>query len=181
LFRIIGAALAAVAGGNETSVTIGGRLAPVLYADPGQIVGQVPYEANAGRQTPVVVTVNGASSNTATVAVVPAAPGLFPFNDSDEGVARGGTITAYLTGAGELDHSVPTGATTPQSPISRPVHEVTATLNGAPATVSFDALVPGFVSVLAVSLQAPDLPPGSYPLLITINGAASNAALIRVR
>jgi uncharacterized protein (TIGR03437 family) len=177
------------------SATIGGKQAPLLYVSPEQIDGQVPYEVTADPKAPVVVTVNGVSSSAVTVPIVPAAPGIFEFgknravvqnqddslNDADNGAAPGSTATAYLTGSGNLDNPVATGAAAPATPPSMPLNKVTATVNGLPAEVSFSALAPGFIGLLQVSFRVPDLPSGTYPLVVTMNGTLSNSALITVK
>jgi hypothetical protein len=64
-----------------TSVTIGGKEAPLVFVSPTQINAQVPYELNEGSSATVVVKVNGVNSPERTVQVVKAAPGIFQFGE----------------------------------------------------------------------------------------------------
>jgi uncharacterized protein (TIGR03437 family) len=85
----------------------------------------------------------------------------------------------YGTGAGAVIPAVPTGSAAPASPLSM-VTNVTATVNGAPATVAFQGLAPNFVGLLQVNLQVPALPSGGYLVQIVAGGAKSNSAWIAV-
>jgi uncharacterized protein (TIGR03437 family) len=67
---------------NRTSVTIGGKPAPLVFVSAGQVNAQVPYEDAGADNVPVIVTVNGVASVAGTVSVVGAAPGLFQFGNS---------------------------------------------------------------------------------------------------
>ena len=75
----------------DTSVTIGGVPAPVLFESPGQINVQVPWEVPVGLAA-VVVRTRGASSAPASITVQSAAPGLF----TDSGRLRSSTECRWL-------------------------------------------------------------------------------------
>ena len=87
-----------------------GETAPLYYVSPGQINFQVPWDAALGTGS-IVVTVNAAASNTVSVPIVSAGPGLYPVvqnypsystNSATNPVAAGGTIIAYATGSGPV-------------------------------------------------------------------------------
>ncbi len=90
-------------------------------------------------------------------------------------------VVAYLTGSGALDFPVQTGRVAGADPLSRPRAIVTATVNGQPAEVAFAGLTPAFVGLMQVNLRVPALTPGTYPLVITVGGEKSNAAMITVK
>ena len=177
------------------SVTIGGRTAPLLYVSPGQINGQVPYEVTPGTDISVVVTVNGVTSPACNVTVFPAKAGIFQFgenralvqnhnysmNDVGNGAEVGEVITAYLTGSGQLDIPIATGTAAPLSPLLRVIADVTATVNGLPADVKFAGMTPYFIGLTQVNFEVPNLPPGTYPLEVWVNGVVSNSALVTVK
>ncbi len=178
-----------------TSVTIGGKAAPLVYVSAGQINAQVPYEVAEGAAVPVVVTVNGEASTPGSVSVVAAAPGIFQFgqrravvqnadysvNTAENGAAVDSYVVAYLTGAGQVDNGVASGSAAKGDPISRPRSLVTATLNGAPVEVVFAGLTPEFVGLMQVNFKVPGLAPGTYALVVTANGEKSNAAMVTIK
>jgi uncharacterized protein (TIGR03437 family) len=178
-----------------TSITVGGKPAPLVFVSADQINAQVPYEALPGATVPVVVTVNGQSSPVANVAVMPAAPGIFQFgekravvqnsdssvNTVDNGADPGSYVVAYVTGAGEVDNPVATGSSAGSSPLSRHKATVTATINGTMADIAFAGLTPQFIGLTQLNLKVPALPAGTYPMVISVNGQTSNAAMITVK
>ncbi len=179
----------------STSVTIGGKPAALVFVSAGQINAQVPYETPQGDTVPVVVTVNGQSSPVANVAVMAAAPGVFQFgekravvqnsdytvNNADNGAAPDSYAVAYLTGAGDVDNPVATGAVAGSNPLSKHKAQITATVNGTQAEVVFAGLTPQFIGLTQVNFRVPGLPAGTYPLVISVNGQLSNSAMITVK
>ncbi|HYP07471.1 MAG TPA: IPT/TIG domain-containing protein [Bryobacteraceae bacterium] len=178
-----------------TSVTVGGKEAPLVFVSPGQVNAQMPYELTEGTSAPVVVTVNGVASPQRNVQVVKAAPGIFQFgekravvqnadfsvNTAENPAAANSYVIAYLTGGGNVDNAVNTGRPASAEPLSRPRAAVTATVGGVGAEVAFAGLTPGFIGLMQVNLKVPGLPAGTHPLLITVDGVQSNAAMITVR
>lgn len=180
---------------NGTSVTIGGKAAPLVFVSGGQVNAQVPYEVTEGETVPVIVTVNGVSSLAANVTVVAAAPGIFQFgnkravvqnddytvNNTDNPAKVGSYVVAYLTGSGRLDNPVATGTGAGSDPLSRPRAVVSATINNQPVEIAFAGMTPGFVGLTQVNLKIPNLAAGNYPLVVTVNGEKSNAATVTVK
>jgi len=179
----------------QASVTVNGRAAPLLYASPSQINFQVPWETAPGNAT-VLVTVAGATSSPATVPVKAAAPGIF-FYSSGAAIAQnhdfslntpanpaheGSYLIAYLTGSGPVTPALADGAATPSTGLVQPTTSpITATIGGINAPVLGAALTPGFVSLLQVNITVPSgLAAGSYPMVVTIGGQASNSATVSI-
>lgn len=172
------------------SVTIQSVPTPLLYASPSQINAQVPFEIGPGAAS---VMVNG-SSAAFPISVQAAAPGLFTFADNQAAVQNqdgttnspghpapaGKTISAYLTGQGAVNPHVATGAAAPADLLALVTLPVSATLGGTPAIVTFMGLSPGLAGVFQVNLIVPALASGTYPLVVTVNGVASNAGLVSV-
>ncbi|HJZ96807.1 MAG TPA: SBBP repeat-containing protein, partial [Candidatus Solibacter sp.] len=177
-----------------TSVSIDGKNIPLFYVSPTQINAQMPYEI--GPSTPVLrVTVNGVSSAPGELTEDVAAPGIFialgnraavtnadsTLNTQTNPAATGSAITIYFTGIGPLDNPVPTGAPAPlDGPLSRATLPVTVTIGGQKATVAYAGLTPGSISLAQANVVVPDLPPGDYPVIITVGTFASNGPLISV-
>jgi uncharacterized protein (TIGR03437 family) len=203
LFSVFGTNFAArqrVAGGTpwptaleDVIVKIDGRQAPLYFVSGGQINGQVPFETAPGEATVQVMAGSG-SSPEVKIQVSASAPGILLFgagravaqnpdgsvNTADNGALVGDPLVVYLTGQGLLDNPVGTGEGAPASPLSRPVLPVSAAIGGQDATVLFLGLSPGFVGLAQANLVVPDLPPGDYPVVLTIGGVASNAGTVTV-
>jgi uncharacterized protein (TIGR03437 family) len=179
------------------SLTVNGLNAPILgvYGDANQVNFQVPYETQAGAAS-IVVTVDSLVSNPVTVPVTATAPGLFlvgsspavqnypayTLNSSGNPVAAGGTIIAYLTGAGAVTPAVADGAPAPASTLTHTAILPTATIGTAAAQVSFSGLAPGFVGLTQVDITVPSaLAAGSYPLVITYSGQSTVAGTLWVK
>ncbi len=179
---------------GNAAVTINGISAPLLYVSPGQINAQVPFEVGGGSAV-LNTMLLGDISATAGLTIRGIAPGLFlsgngqaaVINDSgavnspSQPAAAGSFVAAYLTGLGQVDNIVPTGAATPATPLSQTTTPVTATIGAQKAQVTFAGLAPGFAGLYQVNLIVPTLAPGSYPLQITIGGFTSNTGLISIR
>ena len=182
-----------------TSVTVNGKPAPLVFVSPTQINAQIPYEVTtldpAFPFPAVVVTSGGVASLAAkTATILGSAPGIFQYgtnravaqnqdnsiNASDNPAKVGSTIIVYVTGGGELDNKVATGAGAGSNPLSRLLQPITVTIGGQPATVSFAGLTPGFVGLVQVNLVVPALASGSYPVVLKANAFTSNAPLITV-
>lgn len=179
---------------GEATVTVNGKAAPILYVSSSQINFQVPWETQTGNAT-VTVTVNGTVSNTITVPVTSAAPGIF-FNSSGSAIAQnhdyslntasnpahvGSYLIAYLTGSGPVTPAIADGAATPATGLVQPTSAVKVTIGGSPATVLGAALTPGFVSLLQLNISVPSgLAAGTYPMVVTIAGQVSNSATVSI-
>jgi uncharacterized protein (TIGR03437 family) len=179
------------------SVTVNGRAAPLYYVSPAQINFQVPWETATGTAS-VVVMVSGGASNTASIPVTAAGPGLFlgsdgtsavvqnypsyTLNSPSNGAPAGSTIIAYLTGSGPVNPPVATGALTPSDKLVQSTSSWGAKIGPAAAQVSFIGLTPGYLGLVQANIVVPSsLAPGTYPLTVTIGGETSNAGNITTK
>jgi uncharacterized protein (TIGR03437 family) len=179
---------------SAATLAVNGVTAPIFGAIPSQINFQVPFEVGPGTAT-LDLMANGAVMATATIEIGNVGPGLFTqagggaavlnqdysVNGSGQPAAAGSVIAAYLTGLGPVQPAVATGAPASLNSLSRTTGSVTATVGGMPATVAFSGLAPGYTGLYQVNLLVPQLPSGQYPLQISVNGVASNAAPISIR
>jgi len=110
---------------GQVTVTFDGtKGAPLLATVPGssssQINAQVPWDVlPAGTTTgsiQMVVSVNGVTSNTATIAVEASAPGIFTMNQQGTGQAA----AQVANNAGQVIFAAPSGSVT-GAPNSRPI------------------------------------------------------------
>jgi uncharacterized protein (TIGR03437 family) len=177
---------------SGTSVKIGGQDAAVYFVSPTQVNVQAP--ANISGNVNVVVTHNGVSSSPATANAVSGAPGLFTYSLGGKtypsavyngtytivgdpalygqaAKAKAGDIIAlYGTGLGPS----PAGSILSSATIFNGT--VTATLGSANAGVLGTALVA--VGEFQINIQIPSLPDGEYPLVVKVNGVATQSAVI---
>jgi uncharacterized protein (TIGR03437 family) len=175
------------------SVSVGGVLAPLLYASPGLINFQVPSSVSSG-DVSVVVNGPGGASASFSVTVTPQAPAIYQYgtnhsiaqnsdgtlnSDSAPAVA-GSVITLYMTGQGSVDDPVTDGDAAPLSPISSATATATATIGPLDAPVQFLGLAPEYAGVGQANIQVPALPTGDYPLVITVVGFVSASAVVSV-
>ena len=174
-------------------VLVNGRVSPLVYASPTQIIFQVPYATAIGEGA-VVVTVDGAPSAAAPMMVRQAAPSILTYgnnravvqhsdysiNSSANCAQQGSYVVVYLIGSGPLTNSIPTGAVTPAEPFAMSALPTTVTIGGTPAPVIFAGMTPGFVALMQVNFQIPSGAPGDLPLQVSIGGTQSNEALICV-
>ncbi len=175
------------------SVLVNGIAAPVLYESATQINFQIPWETGAGSAT-VVVSTNGFASASVNITVQAAAPELFvqgthaivqnsdySLNSSSDPAKAGGTILAYLTGAGPVSDQPADGAAAGSNPLSSVTSAVTATIGGQAAAVSFAGLAPGFVGLWQLNIVVPSgVTQGDLPLVVTVGGQSSNSANVSV-
>ncbi len=160
----------------DTSVTVGGVPAPLLYESAGQINVQVPWEVRAGPTT-VVVRSRGTSSAGVNVTIQPAAPGLFT---DQNGGAAGSVISVYFTGQGPVTTAVDDGAAPASGTIVSATLAASATIGGTTAQIEFVGLAPLYPGVAQMNLKVPALPSGVYPLIINVGGKTSNTAQLVV-
>jgi uncharacterized protein (TIGR03437 family) len=176
----------------NTTVTVNGTAVPLFYADTGQIDAQMPWEI-PGNTVATVIVKNGTSISNAAAVYVPAAatPGISVFgnnravvvnsdnvtvNNANTPAAVGDEVVVYFTGGGPVNASgkLVTGAPAPsgQSPVSGA--NPTITVGGMNASIKYIGLTPGSIGLYQANFIVPQLAKGTYPVVITIAGQASN-------
>ena len=180
---------------GQTQVLVNGTPAPLVYVSDGQINAQMPIGTPTGQAITLTVKNGSAVSNTVTLNVPPAAPGIFTTNGTQAIVQNpngslnaasaparpGDVVVAYLTGGGAVNSSSPwtTGAASPAGP-SSVASPYSLTVGGQVAQVSYVGLTPGFVGLYQANFTVPALTPGTYPVVVTVAGNASNSATLAV-
>ena len=184
-----------------SSIVINGIPAGMLYADANQINAQIPFELAPGAGSMLLTTAEGRTA-IANLQIVPVSPGLFVIPGTQHAAAQnqdltpnlaaspspaGGIVVVYFTGQGALDQKIATGAASPSSPPANVSAKVTATVGGQPATVVFAGMTPGAVGLAQANVVVPvtqadgtPLPPGDYPLVLSVGGVSAGAANISV-
>jgi uncharacterized protein (TIGR03437 family) len=162
-----------------------------------QINFQVPWELAGLSSVVMQVENNGAIGLPVTVPVLAAQPGVFAYNvggitfgvvlhanfqlaDTAHPVTGGEVVLVYCTNLGAVSPSLKDGVAGTGSEIT--VATPTATIGGAPATVSFHGTAPGFVGLYQVNIEVPKgLSATNQDLVITISGASSQPVKLPVK
>jgi uncharacterized protein (TIGR03437 family) len=92
--------------------------------------------------------------------------------------AAGSVIVVFLTGIGPVTNPVATGAGAPNSPYSVATLPKSATIGGWSAVIDFLGLTPGTAGVEQANLTVPALAPGTYAVVVTVGGVASNGPTV---
>jgi uncharacterized protein (TIGR03437 family) len=173
-----------------TSVSFDGKPAALLAVGIAQIVAVVPFEVTGQKSTQFQVTFNGQKSTAATLAVAPAAPGVFTVDGSgggqanavnQDGTANGqdspappGTLVTFLaTGGGQTNPAGVDGAlltdTLPQLLLPAAVQ-----MDGENCTDVTAAPAAGMISgIIQVTARVPGDLAGTVEAVVFIGGLPS--------
>ncbi len=202
LISVFGSGLAAITASStsvplpvslaDTSVTVNGVPAPILFESPGQINAQVPWEVTTGTAS-VVVQTRGAVSQAMQITVQAAAPGIFTngmsaaalnadgsVNSEVSPAAVSSVISGFFTGQGPVNAAIDDGAAPAAGQIVSATSSMSATIGGTPAQIEFAGLAPLYPGLAQMNVKIPALGSGLYSLIITMGGQASNAAQIAI-
>ena len=172
-------------------VQVDGIAIPLMYVAGTQINAQLPYGLQPGVHSIEVVSDNG-KVTVGTQLISAEGPGIF--TNGSQAVAQNsdGTInsdlmpatansviTVYLTGIVPMNLPV-AGGLTPSNQLYWANQGVLATLGGVPAPLLFVGLTPGQIGLAQANVQIPNLPPGSFPLVLTVGEVASNSAMVSI-
>ncbi|MBZ5582359.1 MAG: IPT/TIG domain-containing protein [Acidobacteriia bacterium] len=163
-----------------TTVLFDGVPAALLYVSAAQVNAVVPYGVAGRTTTQVQVQYQGTSSNTLTVPVRAATPGIFTLDASglgagailnqDYGVnsdlkpaARGSVVMIYCTGGGvTAPAGVDAGITTADpTALPRLTQDVSVTIGGIDAKVSYSGGAP--LAVVGLTQINAEVPAGVTP------------------
>ena len=180
----------------NTTVTINGEAAPLFYVDPLQIDAQMPWDIPGNSVASVIVT-NGTSVSNAAAVFVPATgtPGISVYSNNravvvnadgkvNSGAAAAGVgdeVVAYFTGGGPVISQINLITGNPAGLGLSPLNEdYSITVGGVAATVDYIGLTPGSIGLYQANFNVPQIAKGTYPLVITIAGQASNSPVMTV-
>ncbi len=162
---------------TNTQLTFGGAPATLFYTSATQINALAPASLTANSTTAMSVVVGGAVVAGSAVPVIASSPGIFTvsggvgqaaannqdgsLNSASNPAARGSVVSLYATGQGSS-----TG-------------KVTLSIAGYNAPVLYAGTAPGFPGLMQINAQIPSgfLPPGLQPVLLTVNGVASQSGV----
>lgn len=179
---------------EDTKVLFDGVPAPLFFLRTDQINVQVPYEVAGKTSTLMRVEYQGAMSNTVTLSVASAAPGIFSLaggtgpgailnqdstlNTSTHPAARGSVVVFYATGEGQTESAGITGQLA-RDPFPKPLLPVSVTIGGIPAEVLFAGGAPGFAGLLQINARVPPaaVPGSTVPVNVTVGSATSQPGI----
>ncbi len=191
---------------NNTYALVGSTLAPLYALSSGQINIQIPYEATANQQTPIVLSVNNAITLPQMLSIVPTTPGVLSADNGPtppsvqnganiiaQHSANGSLVTSaspatpgealvmYLVGMGATKPSIASGAETPFAPLSYATVQPTVTVGSQTSKVLFAGLTPGFVGLFQIDFEVPaSASSGQLEVDVTQNGVAANPTFLPV-
>ncbi len=198
-----GGALATTLSG--TQVMFGTTPAPVLYTSATQINVLVPFEVSTETSTSMTVIYNGVQSAAAILTITPAQPGIFTANEKGTGqgailnqdgtinsstlpAAAGSVIQIFGTGGGLTNPASIDGTLNPIPGPTVPLGAlvatpVTATVNGATATVDYSGPAPGLLAgIIQINVTIPSgTPSGNIPLTVTVGDNVSQTVTVAVQ
>jgi uncharacterized protein (TIGR03437 family) len=173
-----------------TQVLFDGVAAPILYTGASQVNTVIPCSTAGRASTQMVVQYLGAQSPLYTVALNPAAPGIFTSNGSGSGqavalnqdyslngpsnpAARGSAVFFYATGIGPTSPCV--DGLTYQSNFPVATLPVVAGVGNLGAQVLYAGQAPSFISGVAqINIVIPSgSPTGVVPLSLLVDGVFS--------
>lgn len=179
----------------ETRVLFDDIPAPLMYTRAGQVGVIVPFGVAGKTSAQVRYQFKGLTSNSVSVPVIAAKPGLFTTDASGSGpgaildssqrmvaaenpAARGSIVTVFLTGAGTLDQGVD-GQVATGPPLPLFTHEISARIGGAAAEILYAGGAVGLVhGGVQLNLRVPqEIAPGDQPIVVSIGGRQSQAGV----
>jgi uncharacterized protein (TIGR03437 family) len=171
----------------NSCITVNGQPIPLIFVSPGQINGQMPFQA-VGEETVVVHTPGGTSDNFNLV-VQPNAPAVFLSGQAgpqtnlptiirlangllatdSNPIHPGDTLIIYVTGLGQTNPAGLTGYPAPGSPLASALTQTTVTIGSTNLSVGYAGLAPGEVGVYQINATVPGSVQTGLGLPLTIN------------
>jgi uncharacterized protein (TIGR03437 family) len=180
----------------ETKVAFDNVPAPLIYVSATQVSAIVPYAVAGKATTQLQVEYKGIKSNVLSLAVAPAAPGIFSLDSTGKGpgailnqdmsvnsasnpASRGGIVVLYATGEGQTKPAGVDGKPA-AGELPTPVLPVSVRIGGLEAEVLYAGGAPGLVAgLLQVNARVPeDVSSGnSVPVVLKVGAAESQPAI----
>jgi uncharacterized protein (TIGR03437 family) len=185
---------------DDTVVMFNNTRAPLIFVSSSQINAIVPYEVASNSSVLVSVIHSGITTTSFNAAVAATAPGIFsafqtgngqgailnsnlsPNNQSNP-APKGSVVSIYATGEGVLTPQPATGSMSgPSLPLPKPIANVSVTIGGQPADISYAGEAPTLVSgVLQVNAKIPNnIASGNQIVVLTIGNNSNKQQSITV-
>jgi uncharacterized protein (TIGR03437 family) len=175
---------------DGTRVLFDGVPAPLLFVGDGQINAVVPFAAVLRDSTEIVVESPGGRTNSITVPVKQAVPGIFRVGATDRAAAinqdgslngpdnpapRGSVLTLYATGGGMMDSGNSDGAIAPLNPLYRLLAPLKINFFGLDSIVDYAGSAPGEITgFVQINVRVPEnCPVGHVSLNVSVAGQSA--------
>src|SRR5450759_4090729 len=170
--------LPGVAGGVE--VRFDGTLAPIFYAQSGQVNVQVPYTVAGSETVSVEVRYQGKLAGAASVPVAPSAAAMLALATNPDGspnaesapAPRSTWITIYATGEGLTDGLNVAGKPA-QAPYPHPLLPIALTIAGVDADILYAGSALDMIGQMQINARVPGgfVAPGEAAAALTVGTA----------
>ena len=181
---------------SGTSVTFDGVAAPIFYASDKLVAVQAPA-LTPGSTVRIQVNATAGASSAVPISVVPVKPAIITYeaggkgqarainqdgsmngdgsvNASHRGAAPGTVVQLFATGLGAVNPAVQGGAPAPASPLSMVAAQVSASIGGRAAQVTYAGAAPGLIGTYQVNMFVPAATPtGAARVILTADGNPS--------
>jgi uncharacterized protein (TIGR03437 family) len=183
-----------------TSVTLGGRQLPLLFASNGQVNALIPFDIPLDVPQGLLVRRGTALSVPEEVLVTSAQPGVFTKSQAGSGqgivadpsyrivepgnpARAGDTVIIFSTGLGAVSPRVTAGMPAPAQPLARAQNGTMVTVGGIPAQVIYAGLSPGWAGLYQINIIVPDgvAPGDAVPVVVTSGSRPSPPVTMAVR
>jgi uncharacterized protein (TIGR03437 family) len=172
----------------------------VLFVKGNQINCIVPYEIAGQPLASIVVNFAGVAAASFQARVADTTPAIFSLTQSGNGqgailnrdltvngpnhpAAKGSFVSIYATGEGQLVPGAATGSITPGVlPLPKPIANVSVTIGGQTAEISYAGEAPTLVSgVIQINAKIPaNIASGNQPVVLTIGNNTNTQQSITV-
>jgi uncharacterized protein (TIGR03437 family) len=189
---------------GDLDVRIGTQTIPLLYAGPGQVNAQIPFDVPAETELQLEVRRGSNAATPQRIVISKARPAIFTVDQSGsgqghiyktlsdgttrlatggDGVRAGDTIIVYANGLGETTPAVLAGTAAPSEPLASAANPVSLEIGKVSATVVFAGLVPGLTGVFQLNAVVPaGVPPGeAVEVLLRSAGQVSSPVTLSVK
>ena len=159
---------------NGVQVLVNGIAAPIYYVTTGELAFVVPFATGPYPVASIQVINNNGASNVVTMLVNSTTPGVFTANSSGLGYGAvehadgslvtqaspaqpGDTVVTFVSGLGTVFPPITDGSPGPSPTLSNtvPAGDITADINGTPATVQYAGLAPYLVGLYQLNVTIP--------------------------
>jgi uncharacterized protein (TIGR03437 family) len=184
----------------NSQAAIRGELLPLAYASDTQINAQIPFDVPLNTQLQLLVLPGNQITTPYPLIIAEASPAIFTADGSGKGqgdildgqfklvqpgnpASAGDLIHIYCTGLGAVNPPISAGVAAPQSPLSKTVNSVKATVGGVSAKVVFAGLEPGTAGRYQVDAFVPAgvTPANAVPVKLIVAGQTSPPVTIALK